>query len=314
MTLEEMVVQVFEIIGEPSDLEIYDYTTGTPVVNATFPGFIKIASALNTAQRVIATWKFPSGQRIRFRELKKSIFYNLMQPSGNFSNYIPVSVSKLAANSYRFFGTFDITESYADAIVTFGSENRLIYSLSQANALILDALIDDYTITGTEAPYLSHRKIRLANPSKNDPLGRAVQVLEVLDVYDLVNKSKLTSLTELNYSEQDHTALGVPVTYFKTGEGIELFPSPNTRNLAYRIEVYAYPLAMVNATDSSELPDAFEEALILYACWKMYQRMQEVTKTAATWEQLSTLLKTLRTAYDFEQDGYDTMLTPINKE
>ena len=67
VTLREAIIDVYEMIGEPSDLPIY--TGGA--VDATLLGSIRIAAALNAAQDVIGTWRLPNGRQVYFRALEK---------------------------------------------------------------------------------------------------------------------------------------------------------------------------------------------------------------------------------------------------
>jgi len=67
MTLENMIDDVWEALGEESDIDPYD---GDGNIDTTSSGFVKLRRVLNRAQVQVSQWKDPSNNRlVRFSEL-----------------------------------------------------------------------------------------------------------------------------------------------------------------------------------------------------------------------------------------------------
>lgn len=302
MTLSEMIREVWEMAGEPSDLR----PTTAGVVDLATTGAQRIRDALNNAARVVSTWKFPQGPRVRFREMEDfvdftSSFLTDTLPAGQSS---PYSIISLPAS----FGLTD--NQYDDWILTVnGASRRVLYNV---------------VITGTNYAYMS-------SPFPTDPSGLtctmsrqtyqmsttgtlgityAYSPIEVTQVYDLADGG------ELEIGDQKtkivEAVIGTPGSYIKVSRGFTFDVAPSEER-KYRVYLYRYPVEMTQLTDECELPEAFHEAVILRALWWAYRRMQENADAYSVKRDLDDLLARLRTSIDFESEVHNAMFTFRNR-
>ena len=80
MTVGDMVLQVFQKAGRPTDLDPYDVVAEVATYTVGNAGWKECVKLLNRAMVKLAAWKLPgrgdaTGQTIRFREFTQTVFF-----------------------------------------------------------------------------------------------------------------------------------------------------------------------------------------------------------------------------------------------
>ena len=77
MVLEEMVLELFDNLGRPTDLSPLDRLDDNTTINPTLPGYNQLRRWLNQGYKAITTWRTPGGKFFRMRDLitRKNIEY-----------------------------------------------------------------------------------------------------------------------------------------------------------------------------------------------------------------------------------------------
>lgn len=135
MTVQQMVLALFEKAGEPSDLSPYNVTAEVPAYTAGNAGWIKSVTLLNRAYMKLAAWKLPGGAVIRFREHQQVVRFTV-------ADYTPLtaiaSVSSSPANVLTYTGTpFSALPSLEGWYLSVGTEAHTIIS-NTSSALTFD--------------------------------------------------------------------------------------------------------------------------------------------------------------------------------
>lgn len=294
MTLEEAILEVYTRTDEQSDLD--PYVGG--VVSLTAPGALLIRNALNQAQRVISTWKFPNGVRMRFRANRRESLVYSLYPSVTILGWdsnktLTWAVAGAADSAYRF-GVLELEIS--------GTSYEYLILDSTATTCLIGAAppSDPSGIVGN---------VRLSRYEPNVSPGWIaddyISPIEFLDI------SSRTILSRGQSRDSFSTSLlnsGSPSQWTIDGPFVVFNAAPQEQQY-FLMRYYGYPAEVTSLTDSFALPEAFHEAIVQWACWWAYRRISENTSAYAQMRTLSDLMSILRTEADFDQDTDSGRLT-----
>jgi len=304
MTLQRIVRDVYEALGEPSDLE---YKDDFDVIDTASDGWHKLVDYVNNACLGIATWKFPDRRTIRFR---------FLEDIANLSTVFETATVAINATSMPVIETTLTNlavDAYAGCAIKVGSTvYRVRYSRPDPIVPTHVDLMLDGVITASAGAIitLSKRDYRFINqtidPFTTTPVGIAYTAsngapLEITNVYDLSTNSELDLLKKYDPLVAIQAVFQTPSQYYKLAQGIRFDAYPDKiSNYAVRYMRGPKVLDYVTVDAEPELPVQFHEAIILHALWWGYRRMQENNSAYSTKQDLTDMLSRVRTEYDLQ--------------
>lgn len=310
MTLGEMVQEVFETLGEPSDLEYRDPVTLDPDITSL--GWKRIVQALNAAQNAISTWKFPEGRQLRFRSLEdvatfktsSSVVTTLMSSGDPSILILPIPSGGPGYTSYvGLRAQFQLSDgtTFTTRITSASPSPHGYYAMMwPAPQNVVGA--------GTSVT-LSTREYRFVNVNGLLPPFEAGIIpydylngepLEILNVEDISNQQSLEYNSRHEHLIDVELIQGIPGAYYKLATGVRFNIWPND-NITYAVRHMRTPKPFVDDVNAvSELPVNFHPCIVLHASWWGYRRMQENNSAYSVKRDLDDMLRRLRTEFDLE--------------
>lgn len=294
MTLEEAIFEVYTRTDEQSDLD--PYVGG--VIELASSGAALIQRALNQAQRVISTWKFPNGTRIRFRVNQREALVHTLYPSvtilaWDLNKTLTWNVPEAANNHYKF-GVLELTIG--------GSKYEFLILNSTATTCLVDKVpvSDPSGIVGN---------IRFSRYEPNVSEGWTMPFLiNPIEIFDVESRTLIPRGTAKDTFSTLIMNAGTPTQWNPDGSYI-IFNSAPQEVRYLNIRYFGYPPELTQLTDTFYLPEAFHEAIVQWACWWAYRRISENASAYAQLRTLNDLMSTLRTEVDFDHDTDSGRLT-----
>lgn len=304
MTTEQMVREVFEALGEPSDLQYRDLNDQ---IDVTLPGWQRIVQALNTACLEIATWKWPRGRQLRFRFLEAQAPLSIAPLSGTVlthtasSHFLTCTLTERPMDYYRNYALRFDTDVY-----------RVLNSRWTGTATELILLSAPQTSLASRGLTASRREFQFVDQT-TAAWGETVDgiaytpaegvPLEILNVYDLTGDRELEYENRFESFAPAAPTFGEATRYYKMARGFRLDVWPETaRTFMVRYMRGPRILPADSLTAEPELPENFHRAVVLHALWWGYRRAQENNSAYATKKDLDELLQQLRTEYDLQSE------------
>lgn len=277
MTSEQIMLQAWKMLGEPSDLNPSDIT-GT--------GRSYLLQGLNRAIRAVAFYKdYQTKEQFRFNQFRKEVYLKYDVTSG--TGQIGGSTSVLVLENLPT-GITDLT----GAVVVIGDDTSVIGS----NVGVTCQLVKEISATSTGAAYTVHpRWIEV-------PAG--VEFIEVLKVEDMTNEVELQRSSE----EEDHFSeilqSGIPANYYRIGRKIYFNVVPDEATY-YRIWLFRAPALVTQGTETPELPESLHFGIVLWLTYWGYQWMNEPTDAYAAQNRFTNYMRTNRHELDMRNEMTD---------
>lgn len=303
MTVEDLLVEVFEALGEPSDLYIYD---GAGAVDLTQSGSIRILKWVNRAYKRIVNWKFPNGSQVRFPMQSGEVFFKTKVISGTAvsgaAGYIELD-SSVGTEADRYNGwVLKITGG------TGSGQVRLIVDFDTARLAYVDHDFDTTPdATSTYELYKRRywfREATAMDVDENIPMSPVNQVASVLKISDPTNSVELTDAGRIEDFADNSLAYGTPCSYVDLGESI-LFDVAADEEIWFRLEYSKIPDSLTALTDEPKVPVTFHEPIALYAQWLGLRRSQEWGGAYSTKRDIEDLMQTLKTSLEMSFERKD---------
>jgi len=304
MTVLQMVQNVYEALGEPSDIQYLDDADN---VLTTSVGWRRMIDAINTACLEISVWKFPDGRTIRFRYLEDSAQLVTKYESATIVSavtnmpFITTTLTDVSVNAYQNCAiqlgssTYRVRYSRVNPIVPTQVDLMLnanvtvlanaTFNLSKREYYFQAQTIDPFTIVPTNIAYTA---------INGAPL-------EITNVYDMSSNSELSLLKKYDPLIASQVNFQTPTMFYKLAGGLRFDTYP-TSTLNYTIRYMRGPriLSYDDINAEPELPVQFHGAINLHALWWGYRRMQENDSAYSTKQDLTDMLRRLRTEYDLQ--------------
>jgi hypothetical protein len=300
MTVEDLVVETFEVLGEPSDLEIY---TGG-VVDIAQPGTIKILKWINRAYKRIINWKFPNGSQVRFNVQSGEAYFSTKVLTGTASagTSTTITLDGLIAEADRYNGWLvEITGG------TGAGQKRLIVDFySSLLATVSHAW--DVTPNATSVYALYKRRYWFREPTALDIIDN-IEISPVNQIATVLKLSCPEDSEDLPQGSRTETYMtdtlnsGDPSSYIPLGDSILFDIAPDTVKW-YRLEYSKIPDELTTLTQEPMIPASFHEALLLYTHWIGLRRSQEWGGAYSTKRDIEDLMSSLKTSLEqaFERE------------
>ena len=272
MTLSDIQEEVYEFIGEPSDL--YD-TNATPAYSQ------KLPDAINEGQRQVASWRDPATKlTARFPSLTSQSYFQTYYLSDDLKTEDEAHTTTIVILPADSFGADTATLATDDVFngwsITIASETRRIvdYEGSTRKATLHEALTaapsegSAYELSKNYMDILASGHAQVAYN-----ILRPANFLLPLKILDLANERELE---EGSRDEDFVNLIGTtsdPTQFIHRNERI-LFDFVPDEARWYYMEYSKLPAEMVETTDEPDLPENFHFGIVLLARWWGYAREQ----------------------------------------
>ena len=288
MTLSELRTEVYELLGEPTDLD--------PNVSTT-----RLNSIINLGVKRIAGWKEPGLGQVRFRNLFKSMYFKSHVKTETLDTGSTTTTLVLDASGP---GTDDVYNGWVVKVsgeyvlvVDYVASTKTIYLASEVSTAPASAL--DITF------YQSYFQFLTSTSALVDlNIAKPVGFVDVLKLFDLYQNAELTKPGRTISFMSDVTQVGDPTEYYRYGNGIVLNAAVETERY-FKMEYYGLPATLVNDTDEPDFPDGFHYGVVLWALWWGYKRTQENSAAYSAKRDLVDFMRTTKTEYDVYMDRSD---------
>lgn len=320
MNVQEMMTKVFQLAGEPSDLCPYN-TPGDPATfDLTFavPGSSQLLAWINQALVRIANWKYGDETILRFRHLRKSMFFKHkpeMTGSVVAGAADTVSIAGFApANAVNQFNGWIIVVTHS---VTGVVQKRLVVSTAGVGAVdsVLQVHQDWDSVPDALCTYALYKRFYTFVPA---PVAGTVdeymisgdivnEIGDVIGVRDLVSNSDLQQAPQGERFTSTQLSLAIPSMFSIDGKKL-VFDSAWNQSRSYEILYYAHPILITSVSQAIDIPVPFHEAIVQWAVHSIQMREQDFNGAYATKRDLQELMQTLRNngemMLDEEQVGF----------
>ena len=257
MTLNEMVLEVWNLIGEPTDIDPTDGTVNPDESNVDIgtTGYQRILRTLNQAQIAIVTHKNVRGRQFRWKSGVSNVY------------------SRLAPQAYEITvagtkGDWTISTDFAGLddslnlhLVRVGQTVYRIVDSENDGTLSLDSPLESDVIEGA-AIHTVAQPITLP-----DDLWIVHKIFDTSTQRELERSGRTDSFVEL--SDQGHSS-----QYHQVGNTVFFDRVDFDAEHNYLVIYKRMPLNMGPA-QQTELPENFHWGLVLWACGWGYWRQQD---------------------------------------
>lgn len=310
MTVQDMVLALFEKAGRPSDLSPYNLSANVEVYTAGNAGWIKSVTLLNRAYMKLASWKLPGGAIIRFREHQQVVYFKTL-------DYTPTqtiaSVSSNPANVLTYNATpFSALPSLAGWFLLVGTEAHTVIS-NTSSALTFDQpwTTGSSSLVG-QTGTLYKRWFPISPPSSPAyPTGQSITATDgrrLIVPMEVVCQGSVTTggpmFQQMPGAERTQPFYDLPIvrtfpsTWRVTERGLEFENAPYT-NTVYRCRFYCEPeqfsttntpvYATVDA-QTPDLPTVWHDILWQIAAWLRATQDKNDVETAADEARLTKMI------------------------
>lgn len=304
MNVQEAIVDVYETIGEPSDLPIYAAGGAFSIVAA---GSVRILAALNRAQDYVSTYRLRGVKPKYFRCMEGSVTFEPVTMSGTLgAQSSPFKTIVLpAAFGASATGRFD-EWMYDDTV-----EVRRV--LRHVNVGGVSSVVLDKVLPATpEARVVTLRQTRFRFGNDVDEIAVGRNVIDVIRIFDLETQSELSRAEDSESVSTFSAAVGTPGSFIKQRQGF-VFDIAASDARSYEAHFYAYPEEVEAAADEFALPEAFHVPITLWAAWWGFRRYMETTQAYSTKRDFQDMMATLADEVDVEDMFGGDSIRPIVK-
>lgn len=331
MDIRNSIAYLWELAGEPSDLDIWgdgtvDYDPDVDIDPTSF-GVRYYIRELNKAQNTLANWRTSRGRPIRFNKFqtRKNVKLGLSTqssttiafiddftvrvtdpPSMNVNDYIDAKLSIV------------YTETPSGAIQT---EDLLAVLVEPVNANTLEFTFQE-EIVGTnfiaysvqvEFFFTAFRMVKEGTAGNGYTINLPTFTRNVSAITSMSNGSQLhrandkTRLYDFNMTE------GLPIQWYKNGE-IIYFDSYLAEPTWFIFDYQRLPYEITTIDDSFDIPDQWLDVIYMLVEMSTAKRAQEVERSTILRSQINSLINQLRTDQEEEWIMEDTAGFVIQKE
>ena len=302
MTVEDLLVDVFEVLGEPSDLPIY--ITGTTTVSLSEIGTIKILRWINRAYKRIINWKFPNGSQVRFNIQSGEAYFSTKVLTGTASagSSTTITLAGLTAGVDRYNGWLVSIVSGTGA-----GQKRLVVDTDGALLATVDHAWDTAPDSSSVFKLYKRRywfrQASAIDVNENIPLSPVSQIAAVLKLSSPEDSEDLPQGSRIETYMTDTLESGDPDSYIALGDSILFDVAPDSVRW-YRLEYSRIPDDLTALSQEPMIPASFHEALLLYTHWIGLRRSQEWGGAYSTKRDIEDLMSSLKTSLEqaFERE------------
>lgn len=297
MTVEDMVTEIWEHIGEPSDLDPFDVNGD---LDETSDGYGRMLKWINRGYKRIVNWKFPNGRQIRFYKSKEKLNFKMPLETGTAQTGTASSITLAGAES-------SINDFYLDWVVELtsgtGSGQRRLVTDYAGSTRVADVNRDFDTTPDSDTVYALYKRfMKFVGSSENDTSVNIVldpikDIIDVLKVTDLKDRKDLIRAERTdNFSGSIETE-DTPGNYFRLGNELH-FDRAVSDERWYRMEYERNLAELTASTDEPKIPDIWHEAIVLWCTRLGLKRAQDYKAAYAVKRDLEDFMNRTKQAIE----------------
>jgi len=321
MTVQQMVLELYNKAGSPTDLSPYNVTAEVETYTAGNAGWIKCVTLLNRAYMKLASWKLPTqdgeGKILRFREHTQKIYFQVVDytPTQTIASVSSNPANVLTFNATPFSALPSLTGWYFNVGGTngVGGESHTVIA-NTSSTLTFDQpwALGSSSLVGQNG--LLFKRWYPITPSTTNTVYPTGQFINSVDSRKLIAPMKimcLGSITTGSPLNQEVTGAErtqpfynypsmrtFPMLWRLTSRGLEFDNAPLV-NTVYEIDFYCEPEQFsttntpVYATVDAQIPDlpsAWHEIIWEIAAWLRATVDKNDVETAADYNRINQMI------------------------
>lgn len=310
MNLEELCLDVFEQLGEPSDLLPGDYdTAGQLVFDETKSGAQKLIDWVNRGYQRILGWKFKDGRLLRFDSLIKELFFKTAVKSGTLGS----ATDKTATFPAGFSATNDFYNEwvlYISGGTGVGQYRAVVdYVGATLTATVHTAFDTTPDATSTFELYKGFYEIKEPaeeGASDNIVLSDRAKMLTVIKMTDMNDRFDLATKERTEQFSGSYADVGIPSTYWTEGYKIRFDIAPDEERW-YKMKYIGMPPTLLTGAEVPMIPANWHEGIVLWATWWGLRRERQWNGAYSTKMDLIDFMETTKRQSDMrgeEENGF----------
>ena len=334
MDIRNTIAYLWELSGEPSDLDIWgsatvNYDPDVDIDTTSF-GVRYYIRELNKAQNTLANWRTSRGRPIRFQkfQVRRNVFLGL-------EDYTSGAVSVMDDTSIRVIDPPSMTVAdYVDTKVqiiytstdlatldeTFTDE-KLAVLVEGVDATTLEfTFLEDleapvysgYTITA-EFFFNAFRIVKSAIGGNGYNVNLPTYARNVTAITGMANGAPLTRANAKTKLYDFNMTEGVPIQWYKNGEVI-YFDSYLASKTWFIFDYQRLPYEITSVDDDFDIPEQWLDVVYMLVEMSSAKRAQETERATILRSQVNSLINQLRTDQEEEWIMEDTQGFVIQKE
>jgi len=309
MNVEDMSVAIWEQLGEPNDLVPGTLdTNGNLTYSSGSTGGTKLLGWINRAVSRILSWKTKQGRIIRFRDLDERVFFQGFEETGTAQSGTSTTI------------TLDPTASTTDdkyngmvVEITGGTGEDQTRLITDYNGTTLNATPskDWSTTPDNTSTYAINKAFYRFRESTDADVGDNILVDGKDKILTVTKVKDLKSEADLQYREKTEAfvgsadEVGTPSMWWIEGNGIRFDVAPD-EDRWYEAHLRVLPEDTSTGTDVVQIPETFQEAVVMWCVWYGLLRDRDYTGAYAMHRNLETFMDTTVSEQDLlteEMDG-----------
>jgi hypothetical protein len=263
MTVQELVTEIYEAAGEPSDLDIYD---GSGEFDIASVGAVAILKYLNRAYERLANWKLPNGTNIRFSSLNRRKLFKTESYATTAGAGSTVSAIVLAA------GASSSDDHYVEWTIEIGTSRKVVLAYDATTLTITPH--EAFAVAPAEGAVVTlyKRFFKFYTDTAGLHSGEGIEIdpqeiVAIQSVRDLTQERSLERMSRTDESwGQMVQGTGSPGMFAQVAGGIEFDLAPTTGE-AFLIRYYGKPEALTVASQVPAIPGPWHEPLLYLGVW-----------------------------------------------
>lgn len=306
MTAQQLLIELFEMIGSPSDLDIYNETVNPPLFDITQPGSVRLLLWLNLALQAVCNFKFPNGQIVRFQNLKGDLNFQAKTTSGTIAS----ATATTAVLDASAGATDDQYKDWLLKITSGTGANQIAYVQSYVGATRTATISYQGVTTGwpvipnnTSGYTLLKSFYRFIPPTNTigetanwvatDNISFTYEALTPTKIYDFKQRREIFPGLDKDYFFTFVNYVGDP-TQFRFAERTIWFDRGIDDNRWFKLYYIKNPPKLANATDVPNIPESWHMALVYWASAYAKSRDRDWTGAYACKKNFTDFMATTR--------------------
>ena len=312
MTVQELMTRVFQLAGEPSDLCPYTVPGDPTTFDVTLgvPGSLPLLGWINQALLRICNWEYPDGTILRFRHLRKSLFFKSRAALVGTASAGGVDTMTIAG-----FGALNAVNQFSGWVLTITGgtgigQVRVVVGDTGGNPDVLQVHLDWVTVPDNTSTFsLCKRFFDLVSVpvagSVTDygiPINGITQIVDVLKIRDVTTLQDMGRAMRTDLFTATMINKGLPTSFLMEGSRL-VFDVPFEGKRAFEIIYYSQPAPLTAITSEVGLGSPFHEAIMLWAVHSLQMRNQDFNGAYATKRDMQELMQTLRNGDEMNMEN-----------
>jgi hypothetical protein len=300
MTLSEMRTEIWEMLGEPTDLD--------PSTDTSYGGSPWLNWVINEAQRQVATWRDPeTGKVTRMRNLYNIFYFKMFSTDGTFADAGSTTTEVILPAAT----VGDGDDRYNGWILETGGEERIImdYVTATRTATVHEAFTTAPSSGDTFTLYKNFYLLlpsshawaddHISLPAESDEYRATGNLVDVIKISDLNDETELRKARSGENFITRRTSIGDPRSWYRFGNRL-VFDNAVDDDKWLEIEYYRLPFEMTADSDECELPEQYHYAVVLWGVVWGLRRDHENTEKYSVWRELVEFMRRVNSQYDME--------------